>query len=77
MKQEDIKDAAGIINNILEQPLNVEGASENISLLKVCLESIYRKPSAHKDIRFCKSQKIYSGRQVNWHKPIRILVNEI
>ncbi len=34
MKQEDIKDAAQIVNNILEQPLSIEGASENISLLK-------------------------------------------
>ncbi len=46
MKQEDIKDAAEIINNILEQPLNVDGASENVSLLKAATEFNKGDPDA-------------------------------
>ncbi len=46
MNKEDLNEAAQIVNNVLEQPLNIEGATPNISLLKAALDFKPDDPSS-------------------------------
>lgn len=70
MLRENLKDSAEILFNILNQPLDVTGAQENISLLQAVLNYGSQQPE-HSDL-----QKVLRA-FADHREPTRALIQEL
>jgi hypothetical protein len=70
MLKENLKDSAEILQNILHQPLEISGASENISLLQAVQTYSSQQPD-HSDLS--KVLRIFSSNR----EPLEILIREL
>jgi hypothetical protein len=70
MLRENLKDSAEILQNILQQPLEISGSSENISLLQA-IENYPSQQSGHSDLS--KMLRAFSTNT----EPVEILIREL
>jgi len=70
MLRENLKDSAEILHNILHQPLEISGATENISLLQA-VQTYSSQQSDHSDLS--KVLLTFSSNR----EPLEVLIQEL
>jgi hypothetical protein len=70
MLRENLKDSAEILHNILHQPVEISGVSENISLLQT-IETYSSQPPDHSDLS--KMLRSFSSNR----EPLEVLIQEL
>lgn len=70
MLRENLKDSAEILQNILNQPLEISGTSENISLVQAIQNYPSQQPD-HSDLS--KMLKAFTTKR----EPLKILIQEL